>query len=166
MHPSFSRGFPGQVLLASYGCRLGHDPWHRHTPRSFYFLHLINGANLRSTVAFLCCKRFQEMLNPRGKLAFLQGWSMRIYLYYFENLKAQKEDVKVQRLPFNIWIPEAPAFRAVGHNLLKSLIGVSLHLTKHLPEIKEIDLFVILFPSLKFWILLVKVLRHQWYVYV
>lgn len=85
-----ARRFPGQVLPAADGWPLAHDPWNTHTPRSLYSLHLINVANLWSTVAFLCCKRFQEMLSPHGKLAFLLWWSTRIHLHYFQNLKTRR----------------------------------------------------------------------------
>lgn len=57
-----------------------HDPWNTHAPMCVYSLCLVNAANLGSTVAFFCCKRFLERLNPQGKLVFLLWWSTRICL--------------------------------------------------------------------------------------
>lgn len=73
MHSSFSQRISRpRYFQQNMAAHWAHDPWNTHTPRTFYYsLHLINAANLWSTVAFLCCKRCQEMLNPHRKLAFL-----------------------------------------------------------------------------------------------
>lgn len=63
--------FQAKILPQHMVAHWAHDPWNTHTPRSFYSLHLINAAHLWSTVALLCCKRFQEMLTPHKKLVFL-----------------------------------------------------------------------------------------------